>query len=111
MFEGEWFDVTGEKARATVGESKILLQEERREKERRSRPVQQYTPPICVDAIFSSLDPIFDAVDIVTRQVGELEKGYLVNFGDCMIFVGCGDSGILFVNDVSRWYFREVAAA
>jgi len=111
MLEGEWFGVTGEEAKVAIEQARVMLDEEKRLKASQSKPVQRYTPPINVNAIYSSPNPLFDAVDIVTSQDGPLEKGYLVNFGDCMIFVGCGNRDLLFVNDVSRWHFREETAA
>jgi hypothetical protein len=115
LMEGEWFAVSPEEANAAVSKAISDLNEEERLRKEEMMKVPKYVPPEVIQAEPWMRGPI-DAVSFLTSQKGELKKEYLIDFGDCIIFVACGKDRktgerTFMTNDVTHLYLQEEGAA
>jgi hypothetical protein len=117
--EGEWFAVSPGEAMAAVQQAMRDIREEQRRKEVSAKSKAEsevkalptYVGPEVIQAEPWMRDPM-DVIRFVCGKEDEAKEEYLINFGDCILFVACRrerETGerFFFMNDVSRWYMRE----
>jgi hypothetical protein len=114
LMEGEWFAVSPEEAKEAVERVISDIQEARIRKEEMLK-ASRYVPPEVIQAAPGMRDPI-DAVHHAAKRDGEMKTEYLVDFGDCIVFVHCGKNRktgerVFMTNDVTHWYIGKGCAA
>lgn len=118
--EGEWFSVSADEAMSAIEQAIDGIDDEQRlEDEARKNGLHAmdeskhvYLGPKITEAEPWMGNPS-DVMKFVLREEGGPKEKYLLNFGDCIVFVGHREDEetgehLFIMNDVSRWHMREV---
>ena len=119
QIEGEWFAVSPQEAQAAIEQAINDLREEQRladEAGTNAARKAEESEHAYLGPEMTVAEPwirsTMDVMRFVLSQEHGPEKQYLINFGDCVVFVSCTKNEEaaewhFFLNDVSRWHMRE----